>query len=372
MADLAGAAHVVVGEVDRVQVHLVGHVLVPVQAARGGGLEAGRGRAALRLEYREGGARVARVLQQPLVQRDRVLHGHAGARAQREMHRAQRVAQQHDVLVRPAFVAHDVRLEPQRAIAQQLVGAQVLAEHFGAVAPAVVLAGRVQAGAAPAVRIHLDQKGAQVLAVLVAVGDEDAVLGLAEDQRHGVEALARAVPGELVAAAFEGRTEMLGVLLAHRAVAAVGGDHHVDLAGQSRHVLYALLVADPHAGLAAGLLQHGQHVDAGRAREMVALHLDARALMHDFHVIAALVMRDEPAEELQIGLAQEGQADVREHHAPAIGGALRVLLVDRDLVAGVVLLGKQREIQAGRAGADDGDLHLSALPLVCACAQASW
>ena len=39
VADLAGAAHVVVGEVDRVQVHLVGHVLVPVQAARGGGLE---------------------------------------------------------------------------------------------------------------------------------------------------------------------------------------------------------------------------------------------------------------------------------------------------------------------------------------------
>ena len=155
-----------------------------------------------------------------------------------------------------------------------------------------------------------------------------------------VEALARAVPGELVAAAFEGRAEMLGVLLAHRAVAAVGGDHHVDLAGQSRHVLYALLVADPHAGLAAGLLQHGQHVDAGRAREMVALHLDARALMHDFHVIAALVMRDEPAEELRIRLAQEGQAYVREHHAPAIGGALRVLLVDRDLVAGVVLLGK--------------------------------
>ena len=105
--------------------------------------------------------------------------------AQREMHRAQRVAQQHDVLVRPAFVAHDVRLEPQRAIAQQLVGAQVLAEHFGAVAPAVVLAGRVQAGAAPAVRIHLDQEGAQVLAVLVAVGDEDAVFGLAEDQRNG-------------------------------------------------------------------------------------------------------------------------------------------------------------------------------------------
>ena len=34
VADLAGAAHVVVGEVDRVQVHLVGHVLVPVQAAR--------------------------------------------------------------------------------------------------------------------------------------------------------------------------------------------------------------------------------------------------------------------------------------------------------------------------------------------------
>ena len=40
---------------------------------------------------------------------------------------------------------------------------------------------------------------------------------------------------------------------------------------------------------------------------MVALHLDARALMHDFHVIAALVMRDEPAEELRIRLAQKAR-----------------------------------------------------------------
>ena len=136
VADLAGAAHVVVGEVDRVQVHLVGHVLVPVQAARRRpGSWTRPGGAAPRIPRRRRAS--PGCCSSPWCSAIASCMA-MGARAQREMHRAQRVAQQHDVLVRPAFVAHDVRLEPQRAIAQQLVGAQVLAEHFGAVAPAVV------------------------------------------------------------------------------------------------------------------------------------------------------------------------------------------------------------------------------------------
>src|SRR5207249_636292 len=98
------------------------------------------------------------------------------------------------------------------------------AKHVRAVASALVLAHAVQTRALPRLRIDLDQKRAQAVAELVAVRDEHAVLRFAKDQRDGMEELARAVPRELVAPRLERRPEMLGEMLAHRAVRAVARD----------------------------------------------------------------------------------------------------------------------------------------------------
>ena len=257
----------------------------------------------------------------------------------------------------PVLVPDDVGLEPERAVGQQLVAAQLGAEYLGAKAPAFVFAGLVQARALPGVRIHLDQERAQLGAVLVAVRDEHAVRRLAEDQRHRVKALPRAIPGELVAAFLEARPELIGELPAHGAVAAIGSDDQVDLPRQRLHLVDARSVLDLHAHAPAGALQRVEHVDAGRAREVVAVNLHMGAAVHHLHVVALFVVGGELGEELGVGLLQEAEADVREHDAPTVGGTLRVLLVDADLVRRVVLLREHREVQAGRAGADDGDLH---------------
>jgi len=153
------------------------------------------------------------------------------------------------------------------------------------------------------------------------------------------------------------RAKVLGQLRAHGTVAAVGSHQQIRIGSQRPRVLDATAVFDLDPFALACALQHPEHVDARGAREVVAVDLHVGAAMHDIHVVAALVVGDELFEERRVGILQEAQADVGEHHAPAVGRALGVLLEDADAVGAIVLLGKQREIQAGRAGTDDVDLH---------------
>ena len=163
-----------------------------------------------------------------------------------------------------------------------------------------------------------------------------------------MEALAGAVPGKLVAPLLEAGSEMVGELLAHRAVAAVGRDHEIHLPCKRLHVLDATPILDVHPDPRAGALQGSEHVDACGARKVVAVDLHMGAAVHHLHVVALFVMGGEFGEELGVGLLEEGQADVREHDSPAVGGDFRVLLVDMNLVRGIVLLCEQREVHAGR------------------------
>ena len=63
---------------------------------------------------------------------------------------------------------------------------------------------------------------------------------------------------------------------------------------------------------------------------------------------------------LGIGLADVLQRLVGEHHAEAEGVLEPVALVDRHLVARVVALEQDGEVEAGGSRPDDGDLHLAA------------
>src|SRR5262249_57514535 len=68
----------------------------------------------------------------------------------------------------------------------------------------------VEPGTLEGLRIGLDDPGRALRLVLVAVTDEDAVLGLAEEEGEGVERAGRAHPGEEIRPQIDGRLELVG------------------------------------------------------------------------------------------------------------------------------------------------------------------
>ena len=186
--------------------------------------------------------------------------------------------------------------------------------------------------------------------------DEHALPGFPENERYGVEELSGAVPRKLVSSRLERGAKVLRELLAHRAVAAVAGHDHIRV-GQGQHVFDPLAEFDLHTDTLARTLEYVQHVDPRGAGEVVVVNLHARALVDDFQVVAPLVAGGELGMELRVRLAEEIESDVREDHAPSVGRIRRILFVDLDVETRVVLLREQREIQPGRASADNRDLH---------------
>src|SRR5216684_1464749 len=290
------------------------------------------------------------------MQRDRILHRHPRPGAEREMHGAQRIPEEDDVPVGPVAVANDVRLEPQGSVGEKLVTAELGMEDLLAIPSALLVAHPVEPSPSPCVGIDFDEESARALAVLVAVGNEDAVRRLPENQRYRAEELVGAIPGKLVAAPFDMRLEMRGELLADRAVGAIRCDDHID-AGQCRDVIDTLAEIEHDTGALAGPLQDIEEINPRRARKVVALKRNVDAAMDDLHVVAALMPGGKFAVELLVGLAQEGESDAREDDTPAIGRVGGILLVDADLVARIVLLHEECEIEAGGPATDDSDLH---------------
>src|SRR5438094_498589 len=107
-------------------------------------------------------------------------------------------------------------------------------------------------------------------------------------------------------------------------------------------VFDSLAVFDLHAHPLARTLQRVQHVDARGPREMVAPDLDVLATMDDVEVIAALVIGGELVEEFLVGFTQKCESHGREHDAPPVRGVARILLIDANLMARVVLLHEER------------------------------
>src|ERR1700735_4464364 len=127
------------------------------------------------------------------------------------MHRAAGVTDQDDILVCPVLAANDIGVEPNRAIGKQRVAAELRPEDRFTESPALIVPCSVEPGARPGFRIDLDEEGAEFRAVLVAMRDENAKLGFAEDQRYRVEKLVRPIPGEFVTAGLKARPKRLGV-----------------------------------------------------------------------------------------------------------------------------------------------------------------
>ncbi len=213
----------------------------------------------------------------------------------------------------------------------------------------------VEARALPGVGIGLDDPGARVLLVLIAVREQNAVLGLLEEILEGVERPGRAQPHELVRPQIHRGLEVVAVRLARARIDAVCRNDEVAV----REILDARfgLEVQLHAQLAAAFLQQLEQGHARAAAEAVAAAAQGAALDHDVHVAP---VGEAPADRFVRGLvviAKRPECRVGEHYAEAEGVVGAVALVDRDVPAWPSLLCEQREVQSARSAADDAHLH---------------
>ncbi len=271
------------------------------------------------------------------------------------MRRRLGVADQHDVVVRPAFAADGGEAAPERAVDDQLVARQLLGEHFLEKFRRFRFAEFVEACARESLRIGLHHPGRLPDLVLIAVRDEDAVLRLLEEEREGIERARRTHPGELVRAQIDARPECVGVLLADARIDAVGRDDQVGVAMRVRIDLG--LEFQFHAERAGTFLQQPQQRHARAAAKAVAADAVHRALVVDLDVVpVGEVRRDRPVA-LEIVFLERLERLVGKHDAEAERVVRPVALVDRDADRGPGLLRENRKVETGRPPADDVDFH---------------
>ena len=186
------------------------------------------------------------------------------------------------------------------------------------------------------------------------MGVEKPMLGLAEGERESVEDVVGAEPDVLAALGPHLRAEVAE--LPHEAVRAVRADDEVGC----RKLLDLDAELEHDAELAAALLQDLEQPFPRDRRERVPARRELAALIADVDPIPAGERVRDLEVSLRIGIAQGAERLLAEDDAESercIGG---VPLEDADVGAAVELLQEDREIEAGRAGADDLDLHASA------------
>ena len=110
------------------------------------------------------------------------------------------------------------------------MAAQVRREEALAIGARGRVVHRVETGPPPRGGIALDDEGAAIRRVAIVVRHERAVLALAERERQAIEALARAVPDELVGEPFRARLERRRVRSANQRIHAVGADDEIAIA----------------------------------------------------------------------------------------------------------------------------------------------
>ena len=215
VGDPAAAGHDVERELVRVLVGVLADVLEPLQAGLRGPLGRGDHRPPLRLV--RGQRRIhTRLLMQARRQRQRVLHGQLGARADGEVRGVRRVAEQHHVPVPPRPHRTVLKLTHRELFANSWCPPSTSAHRPRIISidavvalpgrqPGRALRRRPEPGPPPHVLVHLQDEGAGLLAVRVAVHLHDPGRGVQDVELERVEDQVRAEPDVLARGAAPGR-----------------------------------------------------------------------------------------------------------------------------------------------------------------------
>src|SRR5271156_4928081 len=117
------------------------------------------------------------------------------------MRRMRRIADQHDVPMMPLRTQHPVEIQPRRAaqmfgIAHQRMPAQITGEKRLAKGDGLLGAVAIQAVRQPGLLARLDDDRGELIAELIGMDLEPAMLGFLESKRKRREFLARTQPNE--------------------------------------------------------------------------------------------------------------------------------------------------------------------------------
>ena len=278
-----------------------------------------------------------------------------------------RVAHQHQVVVVPGRAADGPKVRPLGVVAEQPPPLEMRSEDLLEVLQAVEVAlarrlGRpvrlLEAGPAPALVVHLDDEGAQVLLVGIDVGAEAAVLVLLEEEGEGRVAERGAVPGEDRAAHLDGGLENLFPAGPEDAVDAVRGSHQVVRLDDLVRVQERGLEEELDALRRRPPLQDVEQALAGDRPEADAAAAQHLAVDADLDRVPGV----RAGQDLLVGglvvLTQVAHRLLGEDDAEPEGVVRPVPLVDGDLVARVGALGEHREVQSRGAAPRNRDLHL--------------
>ncbi|CAB4907363.1 unannotated protein [freshwater metagenome] len=353
--------------------HELGRLLVRVHADPLEPLQRGLGRALGGLDHRlalvlVGGQSLLDrgVLVQAGGQRQRVLHGELGARADGEVRGVRRVAQQHQVALVPALVADGLEVQPLRVVGEHLVPGQLVGEDLpdpldgvGVAHPGreLLALGGAEARALPDVVVHLDDEGRPGVGERVAVDLHRPPLRVLDDELEGLEDQVGAQPDVLVVPTVQRGAERLGVRRPDLGVQPVAGHHQVVGGAQLLDVGGQRAVVHGDAELGDPLLQDRQQLLAAHGGEALAAHGEGLPVDLDVDVGPPGEAGLHPLVHDLVGALDAAQRLVGEHDAEAervVGG---VALPDGDLVAAVQLAQQRGQVQATGPAADDRDLH---------------
>src|SRR5438309_7933506 len=104
------------------------------------------------------------------------------------MRSVQSIAQQHHVLVMPALVLHQWKIQPaDKVVRQKSASGQVLFEHLSEVRTGLRIRFPVKAGVSPGRFAAFNDEGAGRVVKLVSMGNEQAGFVLTKDQRQAVK-----------------------------------------------------------------------------------------------------------------------------------------------------------------------------------------
>ena len=358
IGDRLGARHQAERKARRIHVPEPVDVLEPHQGDVGRVLRLFHFIAPPGLEARQRGGNIAVVGRtERLVERDAVLHRELGAGADGEMRRRLGVAEQHHVVGDPALAADGREIAPDRAVGDQPVALQLLGEQGFDEPRRGRLVELVEPGARKRPRIGLDDPGGALRLVLIAMGDEDAVLGLAEEEGEGIERPGRAHPGEEVRPQIDAWLEPVGKGVAHARIDAVRHHHEIGIADRRVERRDFRLVFDLDAERARAPAQDLQQRSARATAEAVAADAVGRAAKMDLDVVPIGEVADDGAIALAVVALERVERLIGEHHAEAERIVGTVALEHGDARRRPRLLHQNREIEAGRPAADHVNLH---------------
>src|SRR5262245_26012091 len=143
------------------------------------------------------------------------------------MRRSLGVANEHHLVAHPAFAADARNVSPDGAVGYERVALQLPRKHALAEAGSLLFREIFKAGARERLRIGFNDDRGMVRLVLIAVGDEDSVLGLPEEEVEGVEWPCRSEPGEEIRPQADCRLECIGKGVAEARVGAIRNDYEI-------------------------------------------------------------------------------------------------------------------------------------------------